>query len=95
MTQYPDDMSMLQRVARVLAGANPNEWTRHIDMARAVLLAMRGPTASMIEAAHPGLPFADDLADDWDAMLTHAASDLQTVPMLEPGFAQRRMLGSL
>jgi hypothetical protein len=66
---------MLQRVARVLAGGDGADWFRHVEQARAVLLAMRTPTTAMLEAARPGLTFTDDLADDWDAMLAHAALD--------------------
>jgi hypothetical protein len=79
MTLTVSEHSMLQRVAQVLAGPDPDSWPRYIDQARAIILAMRGPTTSMIEAAHPGIPFCDDLADDWDAMLTHAANDLRVV----------------
>jgi hypothetical protein len=84
MTLTVSEHSMLQRVAQVLAGSDPNAWPLYIDKARAIILAMRGPTSSMIEAAHPGIPFCDDLADDWDTMLTHAANDLRVV-MPAPG----------
>lgn len=75
MTSQNSERPMLERVARVLAGNGEAEWPRHVETARAVLYALRGPTTDMLEAARPGLPFTDDLADDWDAMVAQAVLD--------------------
>jgi hypothetical protein len=75
MTIKNSELPMLERVARVLAGGDGANWFVHVERARAILLAMRTPTTEMLEAARPGLPFTDDLADDWDAMLGRAALD--------------------
>jgi hypothetical protein len=72
MSQFDSETPLVERIARVLAHP-PQDWPRHIETARAVLLAMKGPTQAMLEAARPGIPFFDDLTDDWDTMIAQAA----------------------
>ncbi len=75
MASQLNERPMLQRVAQVLAGGDGEDWVHYVDQARKVILAMREPTVEMLEAARPGLPFADDLSEDWDAMMLQAAND--------------------
>ncbi len=70
-----NETPMLVRIARVLAEPQPAQWPLFLEKARAIMLAMRGPTTTMLEAAHPGLPFFDDLSEDWDRMVVYAASE--------------------
>jgi hypothetical protein len=72
MNSLTCETPMVERIARALTKPG-QDWPQHVETARAVLLAMKGPTTAMLEAARPGIPFFDDLADDWDAMLTQAA----------------------
>ena len=71
-----DPSSMTERVARAIASAlGAGDWRPYVGAARAAVLAMREPTADMLEAAVPDLPDWGYLPDDWRAMIDHVAGE--------------------
>ena len=67
--------SMIDRVAQAIAVAQRDpDWTRYRTAARAAILALREPTAAMLDAATSDLPDWGDLPEDWRAMIDSAAA---------------------
>ena len=68
--------SMTERVARAIAAAmGSDDWRPYVEAARAAVIAMREPTADMLEAALPDMPDWGYLPEDWRAMIDHVAGE--------------------
>ena len=68
--------SMTEQVARAIAGTmGAADWRPYVEAARAAVLALREPTADMLEAAAPDLPDWGYLPGDWRAMIDFVAKE--------------------
>lgn len=67
---------MIERVARAIALAQGrSDWQAFTPSARAAVLALRTPTADMLEAALPDAPDWGYLPEEWRAMIDHVAGE--------------------
>jgi hypothetical protein len=67
---------MIARVARAIAVTQgDSDWRAYLTPARAAVLAMREPTAAMLQAAIPDLPDWGYLPDEWRAMIDHVVAE--------------------
>lgn len=72
----PASHLMLEKVARAIALAHGSgDWQAFTQSARAAVLALREPTADMLEAALPDSPDFGYLPEEWAAMIDHVASE--------------------
>ena len=70
---------MLKRIALVLSGPDFEDWPSYARQAKGVLLAMRGPTDSMLAAVEKDSMCWQPLSEDWNAMLEQALRDAEPV----------------
>jgi hypothetical protein len=75
VTGTQPEETMVKRVAQALADREPENWPQHVLHAKRVLLAMRGPTESMLAAVEKNTLCWQGLMEDWDAMLNQAVTD--------------------
>lgn len=67
---------MLEKIARAIALSHgSSDWRSYAQSARAAVLALREPTADMLEAALPDTPDFGYLPEEWMAMIDHVASE--------------------
>ena len=65
---------MIVQVARAIAETQvSSDWQSLVIAARAAILAMREPTAEMLDAVAGGLPDLGHIEEDWRAMIDCAA----------------------